>query len=233
LRQFTKFYEAYKELIPCAYESLNGINRFITVVLEPIHKWVNKEILNDQKYFQSSIVAVCAVLDSSLLFDTPQKLEFFSHRFQNFILNKIRDLNEAGISLEACGCWSSIFLILDKFIKDARDVFGEYLPRDDRIMQNGGTPSTESYTTFVKFFNSNIVFNSLIMDIIEDWNCAYLAALKSQLEDFEPKIRYVQIYDLVRRLKDAGFFKPKGYEYYETLFGKEIVRLAKDFMPIK
>jgi len=238
LTKYREFFERYRELIPCAYASLRGINSLKSAALEPVHQCgINKLTREDPALLQSYVRQLCVVLDSSLLLDRPKDFRFFSHAYQSFILSKIQGLNEAGVSLEACGRWSAVFLILRKFIADAYTVFRGFLPKTqltNRTMLNGGNLNEmESYVSaFTGFYSSNIVLDSLMMKTIRDWDKAHLAALEDRdLEDFEPEIQYVDLYDVTRHLKSVGLFESKGYKYYEEVFGKEIVELAKEFVP--
>lgn len=230
LVKYGEFFERYSELLPCAYESLGGVRSLTSAAWEPIYEWrVNKRAREDPTILPAHAKPLYAILDSSLL---REDFGFFSDAYQSFILSNIQGLREAGLPLEACGRWSSVFLILRKFIADARDVFRELAPQS-HTMPNGGNFDAAPYmSAYTGFYSSNSVFDSLIVKTIGDWDKAHLVAIEDQnFEDFESEIRYVDIYDAVSYLKSVGFFKPKGFAYYEKRFDEKTVELARDFMP--
>jgi len=229
--EYAQFFEAYKSLIPRAYESLLGLRSSKTVAAKSIHQLkIDPRARKDPTCVKSYVEELNATLDSYL--NDPSEFKFLTDTYQKFILVKIRNLSEVGVDWEACARWSSVYLILRKFILDSSETLQSYLPKNS-TMTNGGEPSDSLVSVLRGFFSSNVILEPLVMKTMVDWDRAHLLALEDRIDDFQSEIQYTDIYDAVRYLRTNGFLKSKGYEFYEKLLGKETINLIREFVSIK
>jgi len=161
----------------------------------------------------------------------PDKLKFFTERYEFDIFRKIMQLRGIDVPNEACDKWLMSFVVLRRFIQSADTVFSPYHPKASKTLRNGGTkvdPATLVRKLWLSLGRMEFLFNRVKPDLFRLYEHIFFK--RNNIKHFNSMIDSKQITDTMTALKEYGFFIPKGFKYYSEKLGKRAFDLTKDFL---